>query len=167
MVSKGRSEHKKPHVLSAKDALALVRATSDYMRMPDRKINGKDRAEIIAEAALAKGFSSLSETVQAIHYSIVEFHKGHYEEMHFLLESPAIREYVRNEAAGTGYERAVEHLFSRLGPIANLEEKLNSRTIDWDSSSKVILNVKKDHFPEDLTMIENLKVANVSQKRER
>jgi hypothetical protein len=153
----------KPYVFTPKDAWSLLAATSDYVHTPDRAINGKDRADILAEATLAKGFVDLSTTISAIHSSVMDFHKGKYKGIQYLIEGPAIREHVVKEAKGTGFEKAVDRLFKPLNWIADLDEKLARRKgnhhIDWDASAKVLLKVKKERFPEDLTMIEKLAVA--------
>jgi hypothetical protein len=160
--SKKRSSDK-PYVFTPKDAWSLLAATSDYVHTPDRAINGKDRANILAEAALAKGFVDLSDTISAIHSSVMDFHKGNYKAIQYLLEGPAIREDVVKEAKGTGFEKAVSRLIASLGWIADLDEKLAGRKgnhhIDWDASAKVLVKVKKDKFPENLTMVEKLAVS--------
>jgi hypothetical protein len=159
----------KPYVLTPKDAWSLLAATSDYVHTPVRALNGKDRADILAEAALAKGFVDLSTTISAIHSSVMDFHKGNYKAIQYLLEGPAIREDVVGDAKGTGFEKAVDRLFKPLGWIADVDEKLADRKgnhqIDWDASAKVLLKVKKDKFPEDLTMVEKLAVTKRSSTR--
>src|SRR5580698_9174027 len=101
----------KPYVLTPKDAWSLLAAANDYVCTPDRAINGKDRADILAEAALAKGLIDLSTTISATHSSVMDFHKGKYKAIQYLFEGPAIREYVAKEAKGTGFEKAVDRLF--------------------------------------------------------
>ncbi len=166
--SKKRSSDK-PYVFTPKDAWSLLAATNDYVHTPDRAINGKDRADILAEATLAKGFVDLSTTISAIHSSVMDFHKGKYKGIQYLLEGPAIREHVVKEAKGTGFEKAVSRLFSPLGHIADLDEKLADRgglgRIDWDASAKVIVKSKAEHFTEDLTMVEKLAAAKSATKR--
>jgi hypothetical protein len=152
----------KPYVLSSKDAWMLLAAASNYVHTPDRTINGKDRADIVAEAALANGHANLSRTISAIHSSIMDFYKGKHREMQFLLEGPAIREYVKDEAKGTRFEEAVRELFAHVGYIADVEEKIGDRLVDWDASSKVLLRVKKEKFPQELTMTEKLNLAQTS-----
>jgi hypothetical protein len=159
MAARTKERTEKAYVLTKKDAWMLLAATSDYLHTPDRTIDGKDRADILAEAALAQGYSHLSQTISAIHSSVIGFHKGHYKEMQYLLEGPAIREYVRDEAKGTPFETAVGSLFSALGYIADLDDKVRGRSIDWETSSKVLLAVKRDKFAEDMTMVEKLAVG--------
>jgi hypothetical protein len=159
----------KAYVFTPKDAWNLLAATSDYVHTPDRAINGKDRADILAEAALAKGFADLSTTISAIHSSVMDFHKGNYKGIQYLLEGPAIREQLVADAKGTGFEKAVRRLFSTLRQIGDLDEKLAGRRglgrIDWDASAKVLLRVKKEKFPEDLTMVEKLAAAKQAKAR--
>lgn len=159
MARQAKDEGDKPYVLSKKDAWLLLAAASDYARTPDRSINGKDRAEILAEAALAKGHSDLARVISGIHSSIMDFRKGNIRAIQYLLEGPVIREDVHKYAKGTGFEDAASDLVAHVGGIADVGEKIGERLIDWDASSKVLLKVKKDRFPQDLTMIEKLAVA--------
>jgi hypothetical protein len=163
MATKSRERTEKPYVLTKKDAWMLLAATADYVRAPDRTIDGKDRADILAEAALAQGHSRLSDTISAIHSSVMDFHKGNYKAIQYLLEGPAIREDAKKEAKGTRFEKAVGDLFAGLGWIADVDAKLAAREgnphIDWDASAKVLLKVKADKFSEHLTMVEKLAVA--------
>lgn len=160
-----------PYVLSSKEALSLLAAAHNYAQRPDRAINGRDWAEIVAEAALAKGHANLSDSISAMHSSIMGFHKGSYREIEFLLNTPEIHEEVREEAKGTGFEPAVALLFGRLAAVPILNKKnygrFLGRVIDWDASSKVLLDVKQEHFPQDLTMIEKLNIAQASSQTRR
>jgi hypothetical protein len=159
MPRKSSRETEKPYVLSKKDAWALLAAASNYMRAPERTVDGKERADILAEATLAKELSDLSDTISWIHSSVMRFHKGDYKAIQYLLETPAIRDDVKNEAKGTTFATAVERLFSPLRYFVELEDKLGERDIDWEKSAKVLLKVKAEKFPEDLTMVEKLTVA--------
>jgi hypothetical protein len=156
---KRRARSDKPYVLTTKDAWALLAAATDYMHEPDRRIDGRDRADILAEAGLAKGLSDLSWTISAIHSSVMGFHKGNYKDMQYLLETPDFREIVQNLAKGTEFEMAADRLFQPLRYITEVADKVGERTIDWEASSKVLLRAKKERFPEDLTMVEKLAVG--------
>ena len=149
----------KPYVLTQKDAWALLASASNYVHTPNRKIDGKEQADILAEATLSRGLSDLANSVAAIHSSVMRFHKGDYRAIQYLLETPAIGQHAMQAAKGTSFARAVERLFNPLGYIAELEDRLRGRAINWEESSRVLLKVKSDRFPEDLTMAEKLEVA--------
>jgi hypothetical protein len=165
MTRQAKDENDKPYVLSKKDAWLLLAAASDYAHTPDRTINGKDRAEIVAEAALAKGHSDLARVISGIHSSIMDFRKGNVRAMQYLLEGPVLREDVHEYAKGTGFEEAASDLVAHVGGIADVEAKIGDRRIDWEASSKVLLKVKKDRFPQELTMIEKFAVAAPSSSK--
>ena len=100
MARKKATETEKPHVLTKKEAWMLLAASSDYMNSPDREIGGRDKADILAESALAKGYSNLSDSIASIHHSVRDFHKGNYKGMQYLLEGPAISEQVMRMRRG-------------------------------------------------------------------
>ncbi len=159
MTKRRNKTNEKPYVLTLKDAWALLASASNYVHTPDRAIGGTDRADILAAATLAKGLTDLSGTISGIHSSVMQFQKGNYEAIAYLLESPVIRESLKEEADGTEYETAAERLVAPLGYVVGIEDKLRGRTIDWAASSEVVLKVKGDQFPEDLTLVEKLAVA--------
>jgi hypothetical protein len=162
MPRRNRQATEKPYVLSRKDAWALLAAASNYANAPERQIDGKDRADILAEAALMKGLFDLSSTISAIHLSVMQFHKGDYKALQYLTEHAILRDRVTDDAKDTSFATAVRQLLSPLGYIAELEERLGGRDVDWDASARVLLKVKNEMFPDDLTMVEKLAIASLS-----
>ena len=98
------------------------------------------------------GQFDLADTIMGVHDAIRRFTNGDNRALSYFNEVP-MDEIVRNEIKNTVYEKSVESAISATDKIC---KTLDLRDIDWEKSAEVIAKVKKERFPEMLTMVEKL-----------
>ena len=142
-----------PHVLTKKEASKLLMICSDYLSPASiGLVDGKHRTESVAKKMESDGQFDLADTIMGVHDAIRRFTNGDNRALSYFNEVP-MDEIVRNEIKNTVYEKSVESAISATDKIC---KTLDLRDIDWEKSAEVIAKVKKERFPEMLTMVEKL-----------
>ena len=142
----------KGHVLTEQEAFSLLMAVHRYFRDTDAHVGGRHRTEIVAEEMVKDGKASLATDVLHIHGTMQDFHRGSFKEAMFFGDSPVFEGFVE-ASRGTRFAESVDHIVRELKIFG---EVINEKPIDWAKSADVLAKVKRDKYPEDLTMIEKL-----------
>ena len=142
----------KPHVLTKDEAVRILIAAFDYLTLANDHIAGNHRTEVVAKAAEQNQEFELASDLLAIHNVLKEFGNGNLRAIKYLGEAP-VGDNLLETAKNSTLINEAKSLASSIEPI---EEILEGQSIDWEKSFKVLAEVKKEKFPEKLTMVEKL-----------
>ena len=143
---------KKQHVLTEKEASSLLIESADYLSTSGDHVDGRHRTEVVAKKMESDGNFDLADTLMGIHNTFKEFASGDNKSLRYFSDDP-MHDRLVEEVKNTGFEKSIE---KTVATLASITETFADREIDWDKSAEVIAKVKRERFPEMLTMVEKL-----------
>lgn len=147
-----KEETEELRALTEQEAMAMIIASTDYLTKITDHTNGRHRTEVVAEAMERDAKFDLASDAMAIHTTVKAFGNGDFKKIAYFAEAPVLENFVA-AAEGTKFEKAANTIAHELEP---LEEVLYDKLIDWEKSSEVLARVKREKFPETLSMVEKL-----------
>ena len=150
----GRNNENKPHVISPREAKALLVELGEYFSpgTAGEHVDGKHRAEVVAKTMELNGKFDEADSLMSIHNAMKEFGNGKAKALAWFSEVP-VHENLANDVKNSQFEKSVAPITNIVENIAKI---LDYSEIDWDKSADVIAKVKRDRFPDKLTMVEKL-----------
>lgn len=142
------------HVLTDTEAFSVLDSLNNYFTGDeDVYVGGKHRTEVVADAMLREGLVELSHTAMQIHNTLKEAHRGNFRALDFLANGANVVEDFLKSAKGSRFQQAAQEL---MQPIRDVSKIFADHAIDWQQSIPVLADIKKETFPEDLSMTEKL-----------
>lgn len=135
----------------------MLSASDRYLNDPTSIVSGRHRTEIVCEALIREGETSLAKSLLELHREIEQFSVGKLEATKAFHDLPVVSNLVER-ANSTRYQNAISDILEPLhGFTATLGHLgLNGIALDWEKSSEVVRSVKAEEFPQLLTMVEML-----------
>ncbi len=144
----------KKHVITRNQASQLLLESGDYFSMfgAGEHVDGKHRSEVIAKAMELDGQIGQADAIMNFHNSMKQFANGDTKALQWFTETP-VADNLSDTVKNSKFEASVERIISTAAKIGKI---LPKREIDWEKSADVIAKVKRERFPDKLTMVEKL-----------
>ena len=143
----------KKHVVTRNQALELLLANIDYFSESGEHVDGKHRTEVIAKSMELDGQFDMAHALMRVHNSMKEVAKADIRTGLQWFAQSNVADDLAKTVKNTKYEDAVSPIVEKASRIGKI---LPDRDYDWEKSADVIAKVKRERFPDKLTMVEKL-----------
>ena len=137
-------------VLTSDEAFPLLDANHNYMKSSYSHVGEKHQAEILADAMMREGLNNPAMDLIHIHDAMMKFSKGDFKAG--LVFTDGVLDSLVESTSDSKFAGAAQSIARALKAFG----KLAGDDIDWQRSTPILAQVKREQFPKDVTMIEKL-----------